>query len=96
MLTLNTDRSAASVISSRVRFTNSPHRRKEWKPKVSAAKTILLSSGDWRCRVLIRWHSRSKWALKLAVRCVRYLAGGSYPALAETVLILLRSWLERH
>ena len=94
MLTLNTDRSAASVMSSPVRFTNSPHRRKEWKPKGSAAKSILLSSGNRRCGVLIRWHSRSKWALKLAVRCVRYLAGGSYPAIAKTVL--LQSWLERH
>ena len=94
MLTLNTDRSAASVISSRVRFTNSPQCRKEWKPKVSAAKTILLSSGDRKCGVLFRWHSRSKWALKLAVRFVRYLAGGSYPALPETVL--LRGWLERY
>ena len=73
MLTLNTDRSAASVMSSRVRFTTSPHCRKKWKPKGSAAKTILLSSGNWRCGVLIRWQSRSKWALKLAVKCVRYL-----------------------
>ena len=94
MLTLNTDRSAASVMSSRVRFTNSPHRRKECKPKGSAAKSIRLSSGNRRCGVLIRWHSWSKWALKLAVRYVRYLAGGSYPALAETEL--LRSWLEGH
>ena len=94
MLTLNTDRSAASVKSSWVRFTNSPYRRTEWKPKGSGAKSILLSSGNQRCGVLIRWHSRSKWALKLAVRCVRYLAGGSYPALGET--ILLRSLLEWH
>ena len=83
MLTLNMDRLAASVMSSRVRFTNLPHRRKEWKPKVSAAKSILLSSGDRRCGVLIQWQSRSKWALNLAVRYVRYLAGGSYPALQQ-------------
>ena len=81
ILTLNTDRLAASVMSCRVRFTNLPHRRKECKPRGSAAKSILLSSGNRRCGVLIRWHSRSKWPLKLAVRCVRYLAGGSYPAL---------------
>ena len=66
MLTLNTDRSAASVMSSRVRFTNSPHCRKECKPKGSAAKSILLSSGNRRCGVPIRWQSRSEWALKLA------------------------------
>ena len=48
MLTLNTNRSAASVMSSRVRFTDSPHRRKEWKPKGSAVKSILLSSGNSR------------------------------------------------
>ena len=94
MLTLNTNRSAASMMSSRVRFTHSPLCRKEWKPKDSAAKSILLSSGNWKCAVLIRRQSQSKWALKMAVKCVRYLAGGSYPALAETVL--LRSWLERH
>ena len=31
-------------MSSRVRFTNLPHRRKEWKPKVSAAKSILYNT----------------------------------------------------
>ena len=95
-LTLNTNRSAASMMLSRVRFTDSPLCRKEWKPKDSAAKSILLSSGNWKCAVLIRWQSWSngQWALKMAVKCVRYLAGGSYPAIAETVL--LRSWLERH
>ena len=49
ILTLNTVRSVASVMSSQVRFTNSPHRGKPWKPKVSAAWSILFVL--WRSEV---------------------------------------------
>ena len=74
ILTVNAVRSAASVMSSRVRFTNSQHRRKPRKPTVSAAWSILLYCGDRWCGVLIWLHNRCRRGIVIGSR-VRSLFG---------------------